>query len=143
MTNDTAEITTTVVPEHRRLKFLPEHFGRQMLRVEMRVFAYAGHAIPGYRGGFWEFIECSNGAGYLRLQQDGQQPTEWRGLPDGIADPAERVSLTPDAAGLALTVLAVNHSLTEDTPSLCEEWERLMEVVYQHPEHPALLSILD
>lgn len=134
--------------EPGRLSFMPRHFGRAMMMVERRVFDYAGEALrrldhsPAYNGGVWDFAE-DGGAGWMippcpdrvRLGPVGEF-----GRPVG--------ELSREAAGLALTIMAVNHCwhLLADRPegdALGEEWGRLMEVAAKHPEREPLLTWLD
>lgn len=146
MTVRAAEILRTVVPDDRRLAFMPAHWGRGflMIKIESRIYAYAEKALPGYRGGYWDFVQCSNGAGYLRTG-DPAAIIHWQGIGEFCtAD----VAITMDGACLALTAVALNHELSHlpenDTrDSLIREWDLLMEVTRQHPDADALYAILD
>lgn len=54
------------------------------------------------------------------------------------------VHVTPEAAGLALTTMTINHELAiHQTELLLDRFEKLMDVVYQHPECAQIMSFLD
>jgi hypothetical protein len=142
-------IKTKVVPESKRMDFMPKHYGvRGMIGVESRIYSYATEGLqnldhtPAYRGGYWEFVEAE-GAGWM-------YPTS---IPDQVRlGPVCRgqfggnVKLSREAAGLALTIIAVNHEWNRnpENDALGEEWNRLMEVAYQHPEaRSGLMEWLD
>jgi len=141
-------IRRTVVPEHRRLAFMPAHWGRGMLmlKIENRIYTYAGLAIPGYRGGIWDFIQCSNGAGYLRLSDDNPKGLVlWGGINEFCNVPA---TVSMDGAGLAITTVALNHELSRlDSGAmqdqLITEYEKLLDVARQHPDAESLSAIFD
>lgn len=128
-----------------RLRFMPKHFGRSMMRVEARVFAYAGESLkrldhsPAYNGGSWDFAE-DKGAGWLVPPV----PNEVRVGPVCRGQLGGNVKLSREAAGLALTIMAVNHEWHRDPDNdeLGEAWNRLMEVASQHPE-TGIMEYLD
>jgi hypothetical protein len=123
-----------------------------MISVESRVYNYAGAALADYGGGYWEFAETDNGAGVMI-----PPPGKHRTIADGYEWHETEFccnsgDLSREAAGLAITTLAVNHQLWKvaENPQhnalalmLQQEWERLMETVYEHPESAELLKILD
>jgi hypothetical protein len=130
-----------------RLAFMPKHFGRSMMRVEGRVFAYAGEALkdkqhkPAYTGGCWDFAE-QDGAGWLipPVAERVRVGPVLRGQFGG------NVELSRESAGLALTIMATNHEWQRDPENdeLGEAWHRLMEVAYKHPEaRTGLMEYLD
>jgi hypothetical protein len=138
----------SLIDDRSRMSFLPKHFGRDMMRVEARVYHYADKALDGYRGGLWAFAEADNGAGFMI-----PPPGPHRTITDGY-DWLETEfccnsgELGREAAGLAITTIAVNHELNaRPDSSNCErlvgEWEKLMEAVHEHPEASELLTILD
>lgn len=146
------QITTISNGHPRRMRFLPEHFGARMMQVETRVYAYADKALAGYRGGLWDFAETGNGAGFMVPPAGGH-----RTIPGGYEFRESDVTcnggdVSREAAGLALTTLAVNHELwkVSERPELealqrklQAEWEKLMDACAEHPESSTLFSILD
>ena len=134
-----------------RMRFLPTHYGPAMMGVEGRVFTYAHQALTDYSGGSWDFAETETGAGVLIPPEPDTGPGVYRWIA-GERWGGDQTDLSREAAGLALTTLAVNHELwkVSERPELeatarrlLTEWERLMETVYQHPESDALMQILD
>jgi hypothetical protein len=48
------------------MDFLPKHFGaRAMIKFEMSVYDWMGSLCPTYRGGFWNYVELSNGGAFM------------------------------------------------------------------------------
>ena len=66
-TNDgDARITASIVPAEQRMDFLPKHFGaRAMMKFEMSVYDWMGNLCPSYRGGYWNYVELSNGGAFM------------------------------------------------------------------------------
>lgn len=60
-----SRIQVRKVPDAERLEFLPRHFGRQMLTVERTVYAHLENLSPDYRGGYWDYLELSNGGCFM------------------------------------------------------------------------------
>ncbi len=118
--------------------------------VEARLFHYADKALPGYAGGLWSYRK----AGSTEYAVPPEVPTRVDGkLTLGtIGDMGNAQDMTPEAAGLALSAMALNHSLwaeyeqrgqTRRAEFLSEEWERVMEAAGEHPEAGAILWYLD
>lgn len=149
------DISIKEVPEHKRLDFMPQHFGPAMMAVEQRIFAYAEAAIrkqgtrePCYNGGFWNFAEASNGAGWM-----------WPASVPEVVDLGPVGDLGGDvrgisrvAAGLAITCCALNHELwrqyerrgdCELTRKLDEAWRQATELAYECSEADKLIRWLD
>jgi hypothetical protein len=53
------------MPSDARLGTLPRHFGRHMLTVETRIYSFMARFAKTYSGGFWNFVELSNGGFYM------------------------------------------------------------------------------
>jgi hypothetical protein len=146
-------------PEHpRRMAFLPNHFTQvAMIRVESLIYAYADRYLDGYHGGVWDFAETPSGAGFMIPPVGpvsacaGDEPIQtgaydWRPSEVSCFDGGR---ISREAAGLALTILAVNHLLfrfqdnTRVYDRLVYEYTGLMEYAHQHPEARTLYRILD
>jgi hypothetical protein len=144
-----------------RMRFLPDHFGRAMMQVESRVYAYADLCLTDYTGGVWDFAETPQIAGFLIPPAgpaivhvypelcgagDVRGGYEWRPSRVSCYDGDK---ITRHAAGLALTILAVNHLMARYERDdillsmLVTEWERLMEYARNHAEANTLYRILD
>lgn len=73
--SDTVEHGTPVVArpveDSERINTLPRHFGNRLLTLEGAVCDFMRRFSPDYRGGFWDFIELSNGGFYMAPQHEG------------------------------------------------------------------------
>jgi hypothetical protein len=143
---ETVAVDSTVIKEGdpRRMSFLPKHFGRTMLAVEARIYVYATRVLEGYSGGAWDFVEKGD-VGYLRPNEDMQEPSGslWHWRPSDLSFGEGRLSA--DAAGLALTIFAVNHEwhLDPENEQLGRAWQLLMNLAFGHPERARLMPLLD
>ena len=64
-------IERKLVPENRRLSFLPKHCGKpHYMQYEMAVYSMARRLCAEYDGGFWNYYELSNGGWYMGLDDD-------------------------------------------------------------------------
>jgi hypothetical protein len=132
-----SSITATLVPDNRRLDFLPRHFGeRSMLRLENSVYDWMGNLCPSYRGGFWNYMELSNGGAFM--------------FPDGVDQFDLKVEgngfdckVGAQVAGIIATAFALNGMLWRGHDSLTEKYEQLLEFISQHPEATTIRRALD
>jgi len=141
-----------VVRGAKRIGFLPRHFGkRAMLEVEERVYQAARVALPGYQGGVWEYVRVA-ATGYMRPTRDmlgsearHQYEITGKVMLGQVGPMGNKALMSLDAAGLALTVLAVNYAWhRRPTDYLLENaWRQLMEVVHDHEEAVQLRTWLD
>jgi hypothetical protein len=140
--------TLTIIDERKRMSFLPNNFGPDMMQIEGRIYSYASKLLDGYTGGYWEFANAGNGAPVL-IPPAGDSGKisggyEWRYTEFTSAGG----TLSREASGLALTCLAVNHQANArpNSPNcapLCAIYYKLMDAIYEHAERDTLLSILD
>jgi hypothetical protein len=144
--------------EPGRIGFMPKHFGADdMMRIENRIYNYADAVLEGYTGGSWDFGITPSGAGFmippagtvavpvypdLGSAGDVQGGYEWQPSEISCYDGGP---ITRQAAGLALTILAVNHQLpnARQPERLLALWDSLMEYRYEHAEAATLYRILD
>jgi hypothetical protein len=130
-------ITASVVPGERRMDFLPQHFGeRAMIKFEMSVYDWMGSLCPTYRGGFWNYVELSNGGAFM--------------YPSGVESFAISVdgngfssTVGAEVAGIIATAFALNNMLWRGGDSLTEKYEQLLEFIGEHPESVAIRRALD
>jgi hypothetical protein len=66
------------VANDERMQMLPRHFGRDMLTVENAVYAFMRKLTTQYTGGYWTFMELSNGGCYLAPQSEACSPQKLR-----------------------------------------------------------------
>lgn len=130
-------ITATLVPDNRRLDFLPRHFGeRAMLRVENAVYDWMGNLCPSYHGGFWNYMELSNGGAFMF--PDGVDQFEMKVEGNGFDD-----KVGAEVAGIIATAFALNGMLWRGYDSLTEKYEQLLEFISEHPKSATIRRALD
>lgn len=130
-------ITAHLVGDDDRLDFLPKHFGRRFLEGEMAIYQTMDMLCRSYSGGFWDFIELSNGGFYMRLQSKG--PLAIR-VPTGNDFAAE---LSPDGAGIVVTLFALNQLIWAGVSELTNAFYLLRDYARQHEEHAKIFMAID
>lgn len=138
--SEMSKIVITEVKGRGRTTFLPKHFGHiaRAIIIEGVIYKQAGLKIDAYTGSLWIFNECSNGAAYMVPD-----------LGDGMygivnADNFYDGKMSADAIGLALTTITINMFARKyQSKQLSTLWEKLMDVVAQHPERAELYKFLD
>ncbi|MBC8749270.1 MULTISPECIES: antirestriction protein [Paraburkholderia] len=136
-TTETHGIVATIVPEDRRMEILPRYFGKHMIRAEAAVYAAMSSLCPTYHGGFWDYVELSNGAFYMTPRLDGPLPITC----DGNGYDGE---MSSDAAGIVASLFALNAMAwsTEDA-HFTELYHRLLAFVPSHPEAREIFAAID
>ena len=130
-------VVASIVPEERRMEFLPSKFGvTAMLKVETAVFAWMERLCPAYAGGYWNFVELSNGGGYM--VPSGAETFDLCVEGSGFED---RVSA--DAAGVTATAFALNGLIWRGHDKLGEKYEQLLAYISHHPDQIAIRRALD
>jgi Antirestriction protein len=130
-------ITCAAVPAHLRPTFLPRVFGHaHFMRGEQAVYCWMSALCREYRGGFWDFVDLSNGGFYLRLVTD--QPMAIRVEGNGFDD-----AVSADAAGIIATLFAINQLLFDGAEHLDDAYWRLLEFAAQHPERSKIGQAVD
>lgn len=133
-----------LVSENSRLSFMLDIVGSSFIFVENDIFKKARDLVEGYDGGQWDFVKSdSSSFGYIR-------PTEkriWK-----VNTSFHSVSMSSDALGLALTVMACNHALfavcvsgstNESHQTLSNTYDALMDLWPEHPEVDSIAQFLD
>lgn len=131
-------VTATRVPEERRVRTLPAHFGPQhMMRIESAVYDWMRSINPEYRGGFWHFYELSNGGFYMALDTEGPLRCEVDG--NGYSG-----ALTADALGIIATLFALSHlSFEISDDRIAEHFHLLRDFAAEHPEASDIFQAID
>ena len=127
----------TVVPDAQRLRFLPKHFGIDMMVGEATVFDSMRRICPSYHGGLWDFVEVSNGAFYLRLQSDEAQHIDLSGENGYVGQ------MSADAAGITATLFALNQLTWAGRERFTDAFYLLREFAAQHPEFREIFGAID
>ena len=130
-------LTSTVVPDEQRMAFLPKHFGNDMLVGEHLIFESMRLICPSYTGGYWDFIEVSNGAFYMRLRTDGLLRIS---LPSCNGYYGE---MSADAASITATLFAINRMVWNGCEELGDAYYILRAYAAEHPERSEILGAID
>ncbi len=133
----TPSITATTVPGHLRLRTLPTRFPGLFLVFEMSVFNYMDKFVKSYNGGYWEYIELSNGGFYMSLNSD-------KSFNLTVDSNGFEGTMSADAASLVVNLfvycqLANQHELDY----LIEGFHALREFACLHPEANLILAAID
>lgn len=132
-----ARIGAKVVPCERRMGFLPLHFGeRAMIKFEMSVYDWMGSLCPTYRGGFWNYVELSNGGAFMF--PSGVETFEISVDGNGFSG-----TVGAEVAGIIATAFALNNMLWKGWDSLTAKYEQLLEFIGEHPEGATIRRALD
>jgi len=132
------EITATVVKEEARTPFTFDHFGPAFMFVENGVYTTLDKICPDYKGGYWQFVELSNGGGYMRLDTD--QPTLHLACENYYEG-----DLSPDAASIVACLYAINKAVwaRPDDENLENHYYWLRDYAAQHVEVDAIFGAID
>jgi hypothetical protein len=131
-------ILCSTVRDADRLKCLPRVFGpRHMIRAEATVYAWMAKLCPDYHGGYWEYVDLSNGGFYMRLVSD--KPL----LPMRSPDSCSAAEMTPDAASVTASLFALNALLWGGLDHLHEPYYLLRDFAIQHREARQILNVID
>ncbi|WP_025998482.1 antirestriction protein [Xanthomonas phaseoli] len=123
-------IAASVVPEDKRLDFLPAFFGPSlMLYGEALVYKWMSRLSPRhYSGGLWQFYTLSNGGYYMA-------PTQ-----------PERLRLSMAGNGfdgfMSADVVATLFALGQLTATECEP-DRFVELYHAHAEAAFIYRAID
>lgn len=130
-------IRCTTVPGDERLNFLPRVFGpRLMMRGEAAVFNWMSELCREYRGGFWDFVDLSNGGFYMRLVTD--KPLAIRVDGNGFDE-----AMSADAASIVASLFAINDLLFKGADHLHDAYYQLRDFAMEHPEGRQILQAID
>lgn len=130
-------IVATLVPDHLRLRFLLKHFGAHMMRAESAVYDSMRALCSTYNGGFWNFIELSNGGFYLQLQGD-QKLTLSVSMGNDFSG-----ELSRDAASITANLFALNQLTHQGLERFVDPYYWLRDYAAQHPERVEIFDAID
>ena len=127
-----------VTPEQDRLSFLPRAFGGAFSSVEQGVYFFADKMIPGYNGGYWEFVD-------IEIEDvDRNISASFLCIPgfDSIHNPfsGELVGDTDETfVGMIVTIYSLNYAFekTNDEKhqdAIVSAIDRLKDVIYLYAE---------
>jgi hypothetical protein len=137
MTEETAQITAKLVPEHERLDFLPRKVPGRYLEFEFTVYGNMDRIAEAYGGGMWDFFELSDGGFYIAPSGDGKYEVV-------VETNGYSGSMSHEAAGIVASLFALN--------SLCWRYEdsryiklfhQLRDYACEHVEANEILGAID
>jgi Antirestriction protein len=129
----------TLVPEARRMAFLPKLFSPSLMLIgEATVYQFMSWLAPDdYAGGLWHFY-----------QRDGQPL-----FLSPVSDKRFRIScetngysgeVSAEAAGIIATLFALSHlSFQHEVEGLSEAYMRLYDFAADHPEAGEIFQAID
>ena len=79
MDSEIQKITSKIVPDNKRLDFLPKYAGNHFMKYESMIYGYMKRACESYDDGYWEFYTLSNGGFYMAMASDETLAVEWTG----------------------------------------------------------------
>lgn len=129
----------TMVPEERRLSFLPALFGRSLLMVaENAVYGFMERLSPlDYGGGFWDFYEYEGRPLFLAPRSKSR----FRITGDITCFQGE---VSAEAAGIIATMFAHSHlSFQFQSDLLSEGYGHLYAYSADHPEAAEIYQAID
>ena len=135
-TGNDVKVTAAVVPEHYRLGFLPRHFGRYFGLLESAVYGHLGNLCPSYAGGFWQFLDLSNGGCFMAPSGGAYAifaPNGFQATVDG------------EVVGIIATLYALSHLSFEHEAAevFAERFHQLREFALEHPQAGIILGAID
>lgn len=129
----------TLVPETRRMEFLPGLFGRKLMLVgERTVYQLMSWLAPeDYTGGMWRFHE--QGRQPLFLSPDTDKRLRISCETNGYQGEA-----SAEAAGIIATLFALSHlSFRHEADQLAETYARLYAFAGDHAEAGEIFAVID
>ncbi|KFC62072.1 Antirestriction protein KlcA [Devosia sp. LC5] len=129
----------TLVPEARRMEFLPRLFGLPLLIIaENAVFSFMEWLSPDdYGGGLWDFYELDGEPLYLAPTSKPR----FRISCEGNGFDGE---VSADAAGIIATLFTFSHlSFRHESDRLAEGYARLYAYAADHPAAPDIFQAID
>jgi Antirestriction protein len=134
-------ISATLVAEGQRLNFLPKHFGPHYLVGETAVYNAMKQLCASYNGGFWDFIELSNGGFYMRLSPPGEASKPMSiSVEVGNGYSGE---MSADAASIVATLFALNGLAFQGYEDLSDKYYLLLDFAAFHAERREIFQAID
>ena len=129
----------TLVPEARRVAFLPALFSPALMLIgERAVYQFMSWLAPDdYTGGLWHFHE--QGGQPLFLSPDSDKRFRLACETNGYMG-----EVSAEAAGIIATLFALSHlSFRHEADQLSEAYMRLYEFAGEHPEAGEIFKAID
>lgn len=129
----------TLVPESRRLDFLPALFGiNRLIAGETIVYDFMDRLSPlDYDGGFWTFHELDGQPLFLAPTSKPRFRLVWE-------DNGYQGEVSAEAAGIVVTLFALSHlSFRFQDDRFSEAYARLYDFAADHPEAAEIFQAID
>jgi hypothetical protein len=140
MTNPAiANQAATVVPEARRMEFLPDLFGRKLMLIgERTVFEFMSWlASDDYAGGLWNFYEFDGRPLFLA-------PASEQRFRIACDTNGYQGEVSAEAAGIVATLFALSHlSFQHSSEPLSDCCARLYDYAADHAEAREIFQAID
>jgi hypothetical protein len=131
------KIDVREIPNDERLQALPRHFGRHMLTVEYAVYAFMRKLANQYTGGYWNYLELSNGGFYMA-------PTHETLFNVCVDTNGFEGQMSADAAGITACLFALSHlSFQIHHESIATHFHKLRDFALEHAEGSVILAAID
>lgn len=137
VTNEDEIVEGKVVPHSKRLSFLPRKLPKAYMHFERYVYQFASALIKEYDGGFWEFLELSNGGFYIR-------PSGYEKVTIFVPGNHFEGRVSADAAGVIVCMFALCY-IAEDSEDngVIELYFALKSFINDHPEMSLIRRAID
>lgn len=133
----TKSIQATPVPGHLRSSALPKRFPGLFLVFEMNVYDHMDKFAKLYSGGYWEFMELSNGGFYMSLRSTKSFHVE-------IDSNQFTGTMSADAASLVANLFTYSRLVHEHRLDyLTRGFHLLRDYASEHRESRLILSAID
>lgn len=133
------QVTRKLVPEDHRLSITEKLFGMHFpLQLEPVIFNITERMAEDYHGGYWDFYTLSNG-GFYMAPSGGE-------IYHVSCDNQFMGDLSADALGITSCLYAYSHlSFAGDAfaHNYADQYHRLKEHMFEHPEVRAILGATD
>lgn len=130
------QIDCTVVEDKMRMECLPRHFGSAFLEYERLVYIYMDHLCPVYQGGYWEFMELSNGGFFMQLREEERLTLN---SPNGSSH-----EVTARAASIVACLFAMGHLMQKyQTDVLIGKYQLLLDFAALLDEADKIFQLID
>jgi hypothetical protein len=131
------EINVKKVPMAKRLAFLPRKMSRHYLVFERYVYHFARKLIKEYDGGFWDFLELSNGGFYMR-------PSGYEKVTVEVLGNQLEAWVSADAAGVIVCMYALGYLAGEtEDDRIIDLYHLLRSYINDHPEFELIRRAID
>ena len=130
---------TLIKSDEDRMNAGVKYFKNMMHWLNAENFAFnVAHEYTDYNGGFWDFFELGNGGFFLAPSRE--ENFKWNN-PMNYSEG----ELSPEALGVVTCLFAYSHMSFKftDNPTFSEQYHKLREYAYNHPEASMIFRAVD